>query len=389
MDRIFTKNFFCVFGALFCTAMVMYTLMGTITEYASELGAGASVAGLVSGIYVFGGLCSRVYSGRALETVGWKKLTLLFIGIHGAACIFYFAAEHILLLILIRFIHGIGFGATANGIVTMGMAILPGKRFAEACGYMMMATTIAVGLGPYFGGLVYDTAGPYGCFLTALILCVLTFFFITRLDVKALDPGNRKERAAGEMPTAKGIHRFLQVNAVPVSLLTAFTALGYGAVMSFYRLFAAEQDLAEAFTWFFLVYSLVLLFLRPLAGKLQDQRGDRIVCIPAVIGQFLGLLVMAVHPCFVTVMLCAVGCGMGFGTLNSACNAIVCRKAGAARRSYAVSTFYICCDGMIGFGPAILGSFAVMTGSYTVIYVLAACITLLALPLCFIALKKS
>lgn len=59
--KIFTKRFWLTFGSQFFIAMVMYTLMSTMTEYASSLGTTASIAGLVSGIYVFGGLCSRLY----------------------------------------------------------------------------------------------------------------------------------------------------------------------------------------------------------------------------------------------------------------------------------------------------------------------------------------
>lgn len=69
-EKIFTKSFFLVFGALLFTALVMYALMSTITEYATSLGSTATVAGLVSGIYIFGGLCSRIYSGNALERIG-------------------------------------------------------------------------------------------------------------------------------------------------------------------------------------------------------------------------------------------------------------------------------------------------------------------------------
>lgn len=57
------------------TSLVMYALISTVTEYATAMGSSATIAGLVSGIYVFGGLCSRVYSGNALEKkVGRKFL---------------------------------------------------------------------------------------------------------------------------------------------------------------------------------------------------------------------------------------------------------------------------------------------------------------------------
>ena len=161
-DRIFTKDFFLVFGALLFSALVMYALMSTVTEYATSLGSSATIAGLVSGLYIFGGLCSRIYSGNALEKVGWKKIALIFMSIHFLSCLLYFVVNDVTLLLIVRFIHGIGFGATANAIVTIASDVLPKKRFGEAFGYFMLGTTIAVGLGPYISGFLYDSVGPYG-----------------------------------------------------------------------------------------------------------------------------------------------------------------------------------------------------------------------------------
>ncbi len=58
-EKIFTKSFFLIFATLLFTALVMYALMSTVTEYATSMGSSATIAGLVSGIYIFGGLYSR------------------------------------------------------------------------------------------------------------------------------------------------------------------------------------------------------------------------------------------------------------------------------------------------------------------------------------------
>ena len=35
-------------------------------------------------------MISRLYSGGALERVGWKKIALIFVALHAGACFFYF-----------------------------------------------------------------------------------------------------------------------------------------------------------------------------------------------------------------------------------------------------------------------------------------------------------
>lgn len=379
-EKIFTKEFFLVFGALLFSALVMYALMSTVTEYATSLGSTATIAGLVSGMYIFGGLCSRIYSGNALERIGWRRTALIFMSIHFLSCLLYFVVNDVTLLIIVRFIHGIGFGATANAIVTIASAVLPKKRFGEAFGYLMLGTTIAVGLGPYISGFLYDFTGPTGCFLAASIFSGLALVFISRVDVSDYDPVNKE--VVHEENSYSTFEKIFEKSAIPVALFTALTSLGYVSILSFYRLYAVEVNLTGVFSWFFIVYSIVLVASRPVAGKLQDSHGDLLICVVGIVAQAIGLFLIAVYPSTITVIICAVCAALGFGTLNSACTTIVTRNTPPNRRSYAVSTFYIFCDATMGFGPALLGCFVTASSGYAPVYFISAVITFLALPIC-------
>lgn len=385
-ERIFTRSFFLVFGALLFTALVMYALMSTVTEYATSMGSNATIAGLISGIYIFGGLCSRIYSGNALGRIGWKKTALIFMSIHFLSCLLYFIVDDVTLLLIARFIHGIGFGASANAIVTIASDVLPKRRFGEAFGYFMLGTTIAVGLGPYISGMLYDAVGSGGCFIAAGIFSALALIFIYLVDVSAHDPGVNSDLNEVKHDDYSRIEKVFELNAIPVSLFTALTSLGYVSILSFYRLYAVEVNLTGIFSWFFIIYSIVLVFSRPVAGKIQDSHGDLIICVVGIVAQSIGLFLIAFLPSTSTVIICAVCAALGFGTLNSACTTIVTRNTPEHRRSYAISTFFIFCDVTMGFGPALLGCFAFQ--SYAPIYMVASLITILALPIAIYTLKK-
>jgi len=378
-EKIFTKNFCFAFLSLLCSAMVMYMLMATITQYATEFGSTAAVAGLVSGIYVVGGMFSRLASGKGMETFGWKQVALAASALHFVACCFYPFVNSLPLLILVRFVHGLGFGAASSATMTIGMSILPKSRFGEAAGYFMLATTISVGIGPFVGGYIYDAFGAKGCFLCAIVLSFLMGFFLLFVDLSGVDMGKGEKDAPQESQSL--IRKLIEPNAVPISVVTALSALGYVGVMSFYRIYAEQVDLVEAFSWFFLLYAALLVVCRPAAGKIQDRYGNRYVCIPGILAQTAGLALMAFRPCVLTLVLCAAGCALGYGSLNSACNVMACQSAPLSRRSYCVTTFYLCCDVAMGFGPALLGAVVTAFGSYQVMYFAAAGFTLLALPL--------
>lgn len=185
-----------------------------------------------------------------------------------------------------------------------------------------------------------------------------------------------------------GLQKVIEFSAVPVSFFTALTSLGYVSILSFYRLYAVEVNLTAVFSWFFIIYSICLVLTRPLAGKIQDNGGDRIVCVVGILAQSIGLFLIAVMPLNVTVVICAICVALGFGTLNSACTAIITRNAPGQRRSYALSTFFIFCDATIGFGPALFGCFVSSSNGYAPMYLISSAITLLALPICLYSLKK-
>ena len=379
-EPIITKNFVCTFIAQLCLALVMYTLMSTITEYVSASGATATVAGLVSGIYVVGGLFSRMYSGGAMERYGWKKIAMVFGLIHLGGSVLYFVADNIYLLILIRFIHGIGFGATMNAVMIIAMAGLPKSRYGEAAGYFMMSTSLGVAIGPFVGGLIYDSFGGDGCFMAAALFSLTIVVSMSFVDTKELDPWYQKQAEPVSVPNRGfSLANLLELKAVPISVCIFCLCFGYASLMSFYRLYGQATGLTEQFQYFFLIYAAALLVTRPMAGKLQDQYGDNSVCYPCITAQVVGIALLAWKPCMVTIVICALCGALGYGTMNSALNVIVNRQVSDDRRPYAVTTYWAFSDLGVGIAPAILG--AVVTASdYHVMYYFAALISLIALP---------
>ena len=197
-EIILTKNFCFCFLSLFSISMVMYMLLATVTQYVTEFGATAATAGMVSGMYVFGGMFSRLASGKSLERFDWKRMALLAAGVHFAACCFYPFVRDLPLLILVRFIHGVGFGLASSAIATIGMSILPRSRFGEAGGYFMMGTTLSVGIGPLVGGAIYDRLGAGGCFAGAMVMSFLAGLFLLFVDLSGVEEAKPVRRARTE-----------------------------------------------------------------------------------------------------------------------------------------------------------------------------------------------
>ena len=150
--------------------------------------------------------------------------------------------------------------------------------------------------------------------------------------------------------------------------------------MSFYRLYGQATSLVEEFNSFFLIYAAALLVSRPVAGKLQDKFGDNAICYPCMAAQVIGIVLLAWKPCMLTIIICAICGALGYGTLNSALNVIVNRRASDERRAYAVTTYWAFSDLGVGIAPALLG---IVAGAmdYHAMYYTAAVVSALALPI--------
>ncbi len=366
----------------------MYMLMSTMTEYASSCGASASVAGLIAGMYVMGGMVSRLFAGSGQAQYGWRSMALFFLGLHLLACCCYVLAEGMGSLMFIRFVHGLGFGAGSNAVLSIGTYVIPRTRYGEGIGYLLLPPTVSIAFGPLLGGFIYDCLGAEGCFWAGAFCSFLALLFIFFVDIpNGAMMASSSERAT--IGTQKGFNRFLETRAIPLSFCITFMAVGYVAVMSFYRLYAAETGLEREFSFFFVVYAAVLLVSRPVAGMMQDRFGDNLVCYPGLLTQAVGLFLMGWRPCLLTIVLCAAGCALGYGILSSCYSAIVSRNAPLHRRAFAMATIYLFCDMGIGLGPMLLGAAASVGGSYRVVYYSAAVLTLLVFPLYYRAWGRS
>lgn len=379
-ERIFTKDFTLVIAANFAIAVVMYGLQTTIAEYAASYGATSLLAGIVTGIYTLGGLTTRLASSGWMKKLGWRKMALLFTSLHFIACLLYFAAVNLPLLILVRFLHGLTFGASASVMLTIGMSLVPKSRYGEGSGYLLMGPALAMAVGPYVSGYMMDHYGGTGGFLLSSAAGLLTAVCMWLADFSAVDPGVTAVSGGTSSAAAKSLSldRMIEPKALPVSLCIFLLVIGYSGIVSFIRAYGTEEDLNTSFI--FLLYAVFLLTLRPIAGRLQDRKGDNSVIYPGIVFQAVGIGLLAVKPCMVTMIAAAFGAAMGFGNLSACIQAIAVKMTPDHRRSYGVTTFWICCDGGMGVGPMILGA-VVSAGGYRMMYLAAALISAAALPL--------
>lgn len=372
-SKLWTKDFIIISTINFLLTLVFYLLIVIMGSFAIErYDASVSAAGLVTGLFVVGTLIGRLFTGRVIDQVGRKKTLIIGLILFTAATFLYFIQIGVGFLIFSRFMHGMMLGVASTAAGTIVAQIIPPSRRGEGIGYYSMGATLATATGPFIGLMVTQTMPVEIVFWIAIVIGFVSLITANIVHVPLI---TIKEEQSEQRV---GIGQFIELNALPISMITLIIALGYAGILSFMNLYAEEIGLVKAASFFFLVYSIAVLVTRPFTGKLVDTKGANAVMYPTFILYAAGLLLLGVAQNSFMLLLAGVLIGLGFGNMQSCIQAIAIKVTPVERAGLATSTFYIFMDAGLGLGPYLLGFVVTLLG-YQQLYIALSFVVLAAI----------
>ena len=102
-------------------------------------------------VFLLSAIISRPLAGQWLERAGHKKVLLTALIIFAGASLLYFFPKTIIGFLVIRLLHGIGFGMATTAAGAIVADLIPISRRGEGMGYFVMSTNMAMVLGPFIG----------------------------------------------------------------------------------------------------------------------------------------------------------------------------------------------------------------------------------------------
>lgn len=358
-EKLWTKDFMIVFGVNFFLFLCFYLLMVVIPTFAKEeFHASTAMAGFASSIFVLGALIGRLFGGSLIERVGRKRLLftglvsfLLFTGL-------YFMINSMAVLLIVRLLHGMAFALASTATGTIAASLIPRSRHGEGIGYYGVSIIIATAVGPFLGLMISEHATIAVNFIVCGLIALVTLISALWMKVPQLTLTAEQQQ---EMKGFK-LSNFIELKALPISTISLVMAFGYSSVLSYLTFYAEELNLMEAASFFFIVYAVLVIASRPMTGRLFDKKGPNIVIYPAIVSYIIGMLILSQVHSSGLLLVSAVFIGLGYGTLQSSTQALAIKLTPHHRIALATSTFYICVDVGIGFGPFLLGFITPVVG---------------------------
>jgi len=387
--KLWTKDFTVDALVNFLVYFAHYLVLVTIAVYVMErFGGSAGEAGLAYGVYIIGGLFARLLTGNRIDHIGRKRTLVAGLVLFLAATFSYFIADSIPALMLVRLLHGFGWGvaATSTGIIVAHL--IPAERVGEGTGYYALSVTLASAVGPLLGMMMIVSAGFTGVLVLSSVLATFALVAVCFLKVPEAARLAKSARSAAKIATTTRPRRprasaFFEPSALPISIVSFFAGIGVASVFSFLTPYVQSIDLASAGEFFFMVYAAAMVATRPMTGRLFDLKGENIVMYPSFALFVLGLVVLALAGDGFMLLLAGALLGVGYGTFVSSSQALVVKRAPAGHLGLATSTFFALIDFGSGISPSILGLLVPFAG-YRGLYLISAAIVLACIPLYYL-----
>lgn len=383
-EKLWTKDFILITLINFLMYIIHYALIVTITIFTIEkYQASEGMGGLAAGIFIIGMVLGRLYGGKYIDNLQPKYVLLTGLIASVITIALYFTIQSLLILMIVRFLHGIAFGLSSTSTGAIASKIVPEARKGAGIGYYALSTTVASAVGPFIGILINDQLGysmNFAFCLSIIIVGLILSLIVGKIPVASV-PEEHVE------PEVKGISKFLEKESLPIAFVAVFGGIGFASVLSFLTAYTEMINLSSAASFFFVVYAVTTLVSRPFTGRIFDNYGENKVMYPTLVCFVIGLVMLGMTTNSLMLLVSAVFIGLGYGTLIPTAQAIAVKSAPKERIGLATSTFYMLADLGAGFAPFILGLLIPILG-YRNLYVTLAVMLILVIGLYYVVHGK-
>ncbi|MEH7221672.1 MFS transporter [Bacillus toyonensis] len=341
MERLWTKSFIQMSFAMLFLFTGFYLLVPTLPLFIKEIGGNESQVGLMMGMFTIAAVVIRPIIGGMLDQYGRRSFIIFGLILFGLTMYSYNLASTIVLLAVLRVIHGVTWAVSTTAVGTAITDIIPDSRRGEGMGWYGMAMTIAMAIGPMIGLWVVQYYSFHGLFLLATLLSFMAVI-LSLITKMSFTP--QKE---------KGKIQLFEKSVLSITVVVFFLSFAYGGITTFLQLFASSINVNPGM--FFLVYAIALTIVRPISGKLLDKYGEVFIILPALCITILAIVVLTMANGLTGIIIAATLYGVGFGSAQPALQAAMLTIVDPSKRGVANASFFTAFDLGIGLGAILLG----------------------------------
>jgi len=330
--------------------------------------------GIIMGTFALASVLCRPWISEMIDRIGRKKsyvigcfsmtlLSIAYLVLKGTLSDFY------ILLVIIRFLHGISLAICFTATFTYIADIVPKDRLNEGIGMFGVTGLTGLAVGPVIGEVIVKEFGfPY-FFIAATCLAAIGLFLLIFLP-ESYVPVLKQSSVSFFSVLKKG-------RVFTVGLLALLFGVALAATGNFVTPFATQQGIGFI-SLYYIAYSSSAVITRLLGGKLADAIGEETIIPYATVITSVGILMLMFLDGDLVLLVSGLFSGCGHGFLFPCLNSLAIRDEPISIRGKITGVFTGAIDAGAFMGSVILGYIGEWFGS-RVIFLMAGTTLLLSL----------
>ena len=364
-EALFARDFLLLCASTFLFSGSMFLLLVILPLFVvQELQGAESQVGIVAGVFAVAAVLTRPFTGPLVDL--WSRKSGLRLGalIFSLAPALYTLAGSVPVMLGLRFFHGTGIATYTTASSVMVADLAPPSRRGEAMGYHGMMLNLAMAIGPALGAALLEPLGFAGLFWLAAAVALASLLLAQLIHESPRPP--RSNLAGGERPHGGKHPPLLSRTALLPALVAVCMTMPFAAVLTFLPLFVRAHQLGNP-GLFFMVFSLVMMASRLIAGTWSDRFGRAAVILPGMVLLAAAMMTLAYSTSVTGLLSAAVLQGLGYGGVQPALMALAVDRSTEHDRGPALATLMLAFD--IGHGLSSMGLGLILEQTnFTVMY---------------------
>ena len=312
---------------------------------------GEKYIGYIVGVFTMSALISRLFSGKISDRVG-RVLVMLIGSMVTTICgLAYLLASSVAVFLLIRFLHGMSTGFRPVGSSAFLTDVVPADRRGEALGFLGIAGSVGMALGPVIGSLVTVEFGYTALFVTSSAFGLISFLITLQLP-ETLE--NREKLSLKLLNPREG--QLLDWSSWPSAAFLLPVSFAFGVFLT------VSPDFVESlgFTYKGMFNGIIVVFsiiMRVVAGKASDVYGRILVLRVGGALLIVGMYLIGTADDVISVCLGGAVYGMSVGINMPTIFAWTTDLAEPGKIGMALSTMLMSLELGIGAGAFLSGAY--------------------------------
>lgn len=347
-EKFYTKSFVGLVITNFLYWVGVYLYIPVLPIYFHDRGMNSQEIGMIVGIFSLGAVLFRFLAGKASDRYGSVPVVTMGLVIAGSAIAGYWCSASLLLVLLLRFLHGMGSALYSSAAVTMVTLLHSGKQTKQGVALYTLCSMIGIGIATSTASWLFKESGFQGI---VLISSVATWSCLLLIPKKLKQ---REKETVSSVP----VKVILLNPKVYLPTLNQFAVyVCYASVMTYLPLMVYENNSAVDMGWFYISYTISVVSSRFLAGKTNGIDAKQLSIFFLAVLAVVILLPIFSHAWF-SLLIMGVGIGLGVGLATPTLIGMITDHVGTENRGAALGFFATAIDLGMGAGSILLGMLA-------------------------------